>query len=126
MLRAISTPRAPAPLGHYEQAIACGELVFVSGQLAIDPETGEARTGSIEEQTRLALENIRMILEAAGSNKDRVLKTTVYISDIGLWGRMNEAYAQFFGSHRPARAAVPTRDLPKGLLVEIDAIAGLE
>jgi len=100
-------------------------LVFVSGQLAVEAGSGRKIAGSVEEQTRIALENVAAILRAAGSDIDRVLKTTIYISDIELWGRVNEVYAEFFGSHRPARAVVPTRDLHHGLLVEIEAIAAL-
>jgi 2-iminobutanoate/2-iminopropanoate deaminase len=99
--------------------------VYVSGQLPIDAETGEKCSGPIGEQTKLALNNLAGILEAAGSSVDRVLKTTVYISDISLWAQVNEVYASFFGTHRPARAVVPSRDLHFGLKVEIEAIAAL-
>lgn len=121
----IQTENAPSPAGHYSQAIVHDGLVFVSGQLAIDPATGEKRLGSIEEQTEQALKNVAAVLEAAGSDMTKVLKTTVYISDIELWGRMNEVYAKFFGDHRPARAAVPCRSLHFGFQVEIEAIAAL-
>jgi len=122
-MKTISTPQSPSPLGHYAQAIVHNGWVYVSGQLAIDPGTGESRVGSIEEETEQVLKNLSAILEAAGSGIDKVVKTTVYISDIGLWGTMNEVYARFFGEHRPARAAVPVRDLPKGFRIEIEAIA---
>ena len=125
MTKSVSTPNAPAPLGHYAQALVHAGLVFVSGQLAIDPRTGAPRPGPIEEQTTLVLENIAAVLHAAGSGKHKVLKTTVYLSDMTLFARMNAAYAAFFGPHHPARAAVPIRDLPKGFLLEIDAIAAL-
>lgn len=124
-MKSISTPGAPAPAGHYSQAIVHGGLVFVSGQLPIDPATRAPHTGTIEEQTELALRNLAAILEASGSVAGRVLKTTVYVSDIELWGRVNAVYATFFGEHRPARAVVPTRDLHFGCLVEIDAIAAV-
>lgn len=124
-MEVISTPDAPAPLGHYSQAIVHGGLVYVSGQLGIDPRTGERGEASIEEETEQALKNVAAILVAAGSSSDKVLKTTVYISDISLWGRVNEAYAKFFGDHKPARAAVPTGDLPKGFRIEIEAIAAV-
>lgn len=121
----ISTPNAPTPAGHYSQAVVHGGLVFVSGQLPTVPETGERLTGGIELQTRRALQNVAAILEAAGSGIEHVLKTTVYVSDMALWGGVNTAYAEFFGDHRPARAVVPTRDLHHGVLVEIEAIAAL-
>lgn len=122
---AVSTPHAPQPAGHYSQAIVHNGIVYVAGQLAIDPQTGEKRAGSVEEQTELALRNVAAILEAAGSDLAHVLKTTVYISDVSLWGRVNAVYAQVFGAHRPARAIVPTRDLHYGLQVEIEAIAAV-
>jgi 2-iminobutanoate/2-iminopropanoate deaminase len=103
----------------------CGGLVFVSGQLAVDPATREPRKGPPQAQTRLALENLAAVLRAAGSDVDQVLKTTVYVSDITMWGQVNETYAEFFGAHRPARAIVPTGDLHRGLLVEIEAVAAL-
>jgi 2-iminobutanoate/2-iminopropanoate deaminase len=121
----VHTPEAPQPAGHYAQAIVHNGLVYVSGQLPIDPRTGERNLGSVEEQTERALRNVAAILQAAGSDPSRVLKTTVYVSDIGLWGRINAVYAAFFGEHRPARAVVPTRELHYGLLVEIEAIAAL-
>ena len=122
----ISTPNAPEPAGHYAQAIVHDGLVFVSGQLPIDPRTGEKRIGTIEEQTEQALANVAAILCAAGSDLDRVLKVTVYIADISLWGRVNAVYARAFGEHRPARAVVPTRDLHYGFQIEVEAIAYVE
>ena len=124
-MKPILTPNAPKPGGHYSQAIVHNGLVYVSGQLAVDPETGERRLGSIEEQTEQALRNVAAVLEAAGSGIDLVLKTTVYVSDIELWGQVNEVYAGFFGEHRPARAVVPTRDLHYGFQVEIEAVAAV-
>ncbi len=119
----VHTQDAPAPAGHYSQAVVYNGLVFVAGQLAIDPLTGEKRLGSIEEQTEQALKNVGAILKAAGSDLSRVLKMTVYISDIGLWGRVNEVYARVMGEHRPARAVIPTKELHYGFLIEIDAVA---
>ena len=121
----ISTPDAPRPAGHYAQAIAHGGMVYVSGQLPIDPQTGEKRAGSIEEQTEQALRNLVEILRAANSGLNQVVKTTVYISDIELWGRVNAVYSRFFGGHRPARAVVPTRELHFGFQIEIEAIAAV-
>ncbi len=122
----ISTKDAPAPAGHYSQGMIHEGLVFVSGQLPIDPASGQPRVGSIEEQTRLAISNVASVLEAAGSGLDRVIKTTVYVSNIDLWGRVNAVYAQCFGEHRPARAVVPTRDLHFGCQVEIEAVAAID
>ncbi len=125
-MHAVSTKNAPAPAGHYSQAMIHGGLVFVSGQLPIDPESGKPRIGSIEEQTELAIANVASILVAAGSSLDRVIKTTVYVSNIALWGRVNTVYAQCFGEHRPARAVVPTRDLHFGCQVEVEAVAAID
>ncbi|MGH9945182.1 MAG: Rid family hydrolase, partial [Pyrinomonadaceae bacterium] len=95
----IQTPDAPAPAGHYSQATVHRGVVYVAGQLAIEPRTGEKKLGSIEEQTEQALENVGAILKAAGSDLGRVLKMTIYISDIGLWGAVNEVYARVLGEH---------------------------
>ena len=122
-IKSIQTPDAPSPGGHYSQAISYGGLVFVAGQLSIDPTTGEKKLGSIEEQTEQALRNIEAILKAANSDLSRVLKMTVYVSDINLWGAVNTVYARIMGDHRPARAVIPTGDLHYGFLIEIDAIA---
>ena len=122
-MQAISTDHAPEPAGHYSQAVVHDGLVFVSGQLPIDPQTGTPRVGSIEEQAHLAITNLAAIFEASGSGLEKVIKTTVYVSDIDLWGRFNAVYAECFGEHRPARAVVPTRDLHFGCQVEIEAVA---
>jgi 2-iminobutanoate/2-iminopropanoate deaminase len=124
-MKEISTPNAPQPAGHYAQAIVHDGLVYVSGQLPIDPASGEKRLGSIEEQAEQALVNVAALLEAAGSDLDHVVKTTVYVSDISLWGRVNAVYAAFFGDHRPARAVVPTRELHYGFQIEIEAVAAV-
>ncbi|UCE08843.1 MAG: RidA family protein [bacterium] len=125
-MKKISTPNAPIPAGHYSQAIVHNGLVYVSGQLSINPDTGEKILGSIEEQTEQVIKNIAAILEAAGSSLDQVIKTTVYISDIQLWNRVNQVYASYFGDHRPARAIVPTRPLHYGFQIEMEAIATIE
>jgi len=122
-MKSISTPSAPTPVGHYSQAIEHNGLIFISGQLSVDPATGQIRNGSIEDQTRLVLENLRGILKAAGSDMNHVLKVTIYVSDIDLWGAVNDVYAEAFGEHRPARAVVPSRDLHHGCLIEVEAIA---
>ena len=124
-MEAILTADAPSPAGHYSQAVVHEGVVYVSGQLPIDPHTSEKRVGSIEEQTEQALKNVSKILEAAGSGLDHVLKVTVYVSDIALWDRVNAVYATFFGGHRPARAVVPTRDLHFGFQIEIGAVAAV-
>ena len=122
-IRTILTPEAPAPGGHYSQAVVYNGLVFVAGQLAIDPKTGERLTGSIEEQTEQCLKNVSAILQAAGSGLSRVLKMTIYISDIELWGAVNSVYARVMAEHRPARAVVPVKDLHYGFKIEIEAVA---
>ena len=122
-MREISTPNAPAPAGHYAQAMVHSGVVYVAGQLPIDPQAGRGAVGGIEGQTEQALRNVAAILEAAGSSLDRVIKTTVYIADISLWDRVNAVYARMFGDHFPARAVVPTRELHHGFQIEIEAIA---
>jgi len=124
-LKEIFTENAPKPVGPYSQAIVHGGLVFVSGQLAIEPGTSEKKLGSIEDQTELVLRNLGAILSASGSSMDKVLKTTVYISDIALFSRANAVYAKAFGEHRPARAVVPTNALPFGFAIEIEAVAAI-
>jgi 2-iminobutanoate/2-iminopropanoate deaminase len=124
-VREILTPNAPVPAGHYSQAMVHGGVVYVAGQLPIDPQAGRGTVGAIEDQTKQALRNVSAILEAAGSSLDRVLKTTVYIADITLWDRVNAMYARVFGDHRPARSVVPTRELHYGYQIEIEAIAAV-
>jgi 2-iminobutanoate/2-iminopropanoate deaminase len=119
----ITTDGAPKPAGHYSQAVVHKGIVYVSGQLPIDPQTGEKCLGSIEEQTSQTLANVGAVLAAAGADLSNVLKVTVYIADIELWGRVNEVYAEFFGEHRPARCVVPTRELHFGFQIEIEAVA---
>ena len=124
-IRYVQTLNAPTPAGHYSQATVHAGVVYVAGQLAIDPATGERKLGSIEEQTERTLLNVQAILEAAGSDFAHVLKMTVYVADIALWGAVNAVYTRMLGEHRPARAIVPTRDLHHGFLVEIDCIAAV-
>lgn len=119
----ISTTTAPTPGGHYSQAVRQGDFIFISGQLPIRPETGEKVLGSIEEQTAQVLANLFNIARAAGSDREFILKVTVFISGISLWSKVNEVYADFFLTHRPARAIVPVTTLHHGFLIEIDAIA---
>lgn len=124
-IKYIHTPDAPQPGGHYSQATVYNGLVYIAGQLSIDPATGERRLGCIEEQTEQALLNVEAILHAAGSDLSRVLKMTVYVADIELWGAVNAVYARIMGEHRPARAIVPTTALHYGFLIEIDAVAAV-
>ena len=122
-IKKILTPNAPQPGGHYSQAVVYNGIVYVAGQLSIDPRTGEKKTGPIEEQTELALSNVSEILKAADSDLSRVLKMTVYVADINLWGAVNTVYARVMGDHRPARAVIPTGELHYGFLIEIEAVA---
>jgi 2-iminobutanoate/2-iminopropanoate deaminase len=124
-IRKILTPDAPAPGGHYSQAVVHNGLVYVSGQLPIDARTGERQLGSIEVQTETVLNNTAAILRAAGSDLSRVLKMTIYVADINLWRQVNEVYARVMGEHRPARAVVPVKELHYGFLIEIEAVAAL-
>lgn len=119
----IATDRAPAAIGPYSQAIAAGPYVFCSGQIPLDPPTGQVVPGGIEAQTRQVLENLRAVLEAAGSRLDLVVKTTVFLSDMGDFAAMNAVYAAYFGEKPPARSTVQVAALPKAVAVEIEAVA---
>ena len=119
----IPTPTAPAAIGPYSQAVQAGNMLFVSGQIPIDPATGAFAGDDIVTQTRQSLTNVKNILEAAGYTLNDVVKTTVLLADIADFGAMNEVYATFFNENRPARAAFAVKDLPRGALVEIEAIA---
>ncbi|HEX5707196.1 MAG TPA: RidA family protein [Pyrinomonadaceae bacterium] len=123
MKQVISTPNAPQAIGPYSQAIAAAGLVFTSGQIPLDPATGEFVAGGIKEQTGQVLRNLSAVLEAAGSGLDRVLKTTVYLADMDDFAEMNEVYKGFFGRDAPARSTVEAARLPRDARVEIDAIA---
>lgn len=120
----VATHLAPQAIGPYSQAIVTEGLIFVSGQLPLDPETGEMVEGSVEAQTRQVLENIQAVLEAAGSGLNRVLKTTLYLTDMGDFASVNTAYGTFFPDSPPARVCVEVSRLPKDGRIEIDAIAG--
>jgi len=122
---AVRTEEAPAPFqgAPYSQAIRAGDFVFVSGQLALQPDHAEIVGDSIEEQTEQVLANLRAILEAAGSGLDRLVKTTVYLSDLGDFAGMNEVYARHVGEVPPARATIEVSALPSGAKVEIEAVA---
>ncbi len=119
----IATDGAPAAVGPYSQAVRVGDFVFTAGQLGLVPGTKEFAGPDIEAQTRQALENLRAVLEAAGSSLAQVVKTTVFLQDIGEFGRMNAVYAEFFGENPPARSAVEVAALPLGGRIEIEAVA---
>jgi 2-iminobutanoate/2-iminopropanoate deaminase len=119
----IETDRAPAAIGPYSPAIAAGEFVYTAGQFPLDPATMEIVGADVAEQTEQVLTNLAAVLAAGGSGLDRVVKTTVFLADMGDFAAMNEVYARHFGDHRPARSAVEAAALPKGALVEIEAVA---
>lgn len=123
MNQPIYTPNAPAAIGPYSQAVQTGSMLFVSGQIPIDPATGEFAGTDIATQTRQSLTNISNILAAAGYSLNDVVKTTVLLADIADFAAMNAVYAEFFTENKPARAAFAVKDLPRGALVEIEAIA---
>lgn len=124
-ISAVQTPAAPAAVGPYSQAARVGSLVFCSGQLPLDPGTGALVAGDITAATEQALENLGAVLAAAGASPARVVKTTVFLTDMADFAVVNAAYARFFGDHKPARACVQVSALPKGATVEIEAIAVL-
>jgi 2-iminobutanoate/2-iminopropanoate deaminase len=119
----VSTDQAPKAIGPYEQAIKVGEFVYASGQIPLDPKTGNLVEGDIKIQTRRVLENLKAVVEAAGSSLDRVVKATVFLKNIGDFAAMNEVYAEYLGAAKPARSTVAVADLPRGALIEIDLIA---
>ena len=122
-MKAIQTNNAPAAIGPYSQAIELNGFIFAAGQIPIDPATGEFVKGGIKEQTRQSLLNAKSILIAAGTDLNRVVKTTVYLSDMANFAAMNEVYSSFFEQPFPARSAVAVKDLPKGALVEVEVLA---
>ena len=124
-MKVISTQKAPAAIGPYSQAIQIGNLDYTSGQIPIDPTTGKFAEGGIKEQTRQSLLNVKAILEEAGLMMKNVVKTTVFIADMNDFADMNAIYAEFFSEPYPARSAVAVKTLPKGALVEIEAVAAL-
>jgi 2-iminobutanoate/2-iminopropanoate deaminase len=133
MKKIVSTDRAPKAIGPYSQAViddmsrpGSRQLVFLSGQIAIDPSTGQVIQGDIAAQTERVLENIKAVLEAAGASFDSVLKTTVYLKDMDDFSKMNEVYGRYFKENPPARSTVQAAKLPRDVMVEIDAIAAVE
>jgi 2-iminobutanoate/2-iminopropanoate deaminase len=121
----VSTSRAPKAIGPYSQAVQVNGFLFTAGQVALDPDKGELVPGGIGEQTTRALENLRAILSAAGSDFSQVVKTTVFLVDMADFGQMNEVYSRVFGEHRPARSTVAVAALPRGARVEIEVIAAV-
>ena len=119
----IYTPNAPAAIGPYSQAVQAGNMLFVSGQIPVDPATGNFAGSDITTQTKQSLTNVKNILEAAGYTLNDVVKTTVLLADIADFAAMNAVYAEYFSENKPARACFAVKDLPKGALVEIEAIA---
>ena len=119
----VQTEHAPAAIGPYSQAIKAGGFVFVSGQIPIDPQTGQFVSGGVAEQTERVLKNLSAVLEAAGSSLEQVVKTTVFLADMKDFGAMNEVYARFFSAEPPARATVAAAGLPRDARVEIEAVA---
>lgn len=126
MKKEIKTENAPKAIGPYSQAISANGFIFASGQIPINPTTGELNTGSIEKQTRLALNNLKAVIEAAGSSFDNVIKCTVFLNDMNDFSRMNSVYSEFFNAPYPARAAVQVARLPKDVKVEIEAVAVIQ
>ena len=119
----VETPQAPKAIGPYAQAIRADGIVYTSGQIGVDPATGALVPGGIEAQTRRVLENLKAVLAAAGSSLDRVLRVTVYLTDLGHFQSMNRIFAEYLDPHRPARSTVGVAALPMGALVEMDMIA---
>ena len=125
MRKIVATDKAPAAIGPYVQANIIGDLVITSGQIPIDPATGNLVEGDIEAQTKQVFENLKAVLEAAGSGLDKIVKTTCFMDNMNDFAKMNEVYASFFSGDYPSRSAVEVAKLPKGALIEIEAIAYL-
>ena len=122
----VSTPDAPKAIGPYSQAVKANGLLYTSGQISLDPATGNLVEGGFEEQARRVFRNLEAVLREAGSSFDRVLKATVYLTDLANFQTLNTIYAEYFGEHKPARTTVGVKELPKGSLVEIDLVALVE
>lgn len=121
----INTPNAPAPIGPYNQSVKAGNLLFISGQIALVPASGELLTAGIEEETQQVMKNLQAVLTAAGTGFDAVVKTTIFLSDMDLFAQVNEIYGSYFSDDYPARETVAVKGLPKGVNVEISMIASL-
>lgn len=122
-MKVLHTEKAPAAVGPYSQAIQVGDMIYTSGQLALCPETGDLLNDDIKEATKRSLENVKAILENAGSNLEKVVKTTIFLSDMDNFAAVNEVYGEYFADHKPARSCVQVARLPKDALVEIEVIA---
>jgi 2-iminobutanoate/2-iminopropanoate deaminase len=123
MREPINTPKAPKPIGPYSQCIRANGFLFLSGQTPINPETGQLIEGNIEQQTERALENLKAVLQAAGSSLEKVVKTSVFLKDMNEFAQMNAVYARYFATNPPARSTIEAARLPKDCRVEIDLIA---
>jgi 2-iminobutanoate/2-iminopropanoate deaminase len=121
----VTTPLAPAAIGPYSQAVRAGNTLYCSGQIPLDPQTGQLVTGSIADETRRVLENLRAVIEAAGARMESIVRTTIYLTDLGTFAEVNRVYGEYFPSSPPARATVGVAALPRGARVEIDAIVAL-
>lgn len=126
MIEEIQTKYSVRDGGHYTPGIAYNGMLYISGQLSIDPETGKIPEGGIKPQARQALANLDMVLRAAGIGREQVLQCRVYLPDVKYWGDLNDVYSEYFGKHKPARIVVPSNNLYRGCLVEIEAVAALE
>lgn len=122
-MKVLHTDNAPAAVGPYSQAIKVGDFIFTSGQLALDPSTGELVNDEIQKAARRSLDNVKAILEDAGSSLDKVVKATIFLSDMGNFGKVNEVYGEYFSEHKPARSCVEVAKLPKDALIEIEVVA---
>lgn len=122
-ISSVATHEAPRAIGPYSQGVVAGDLVFVSGQIPLDPASGELVSGRFREELQRVLANVDGVLRAAGCDRTRVVRCTVYLTDLSLFAELNEIYAAFFGDHRPARAVVEVSALPRGARVEVEAIA---
>ena len=124
-LKTISSDQAPAAIGPYSQAVCAGNMIFCAGQIALDPSTGEMVQGDVVMQTERVMANIAAVLAASGAGFDDVVKTTIFLVEMGDFAAVNEVYGRFFSSHKPARSTVAVKSLPRGALVEIETVACL-
>ena len=125
-MKSIATDKAPAAIGPYSQAVVAGGLLFCSGQIPLDPVSGELVSGTVEQETERVMENLRGVLEAAGTDFDHLVKTTIYLTDMADFAAVNQIYGQYFSAIKPARATVAVAALPRGARVEIEAVAELK